>query len=130
MITVARAADLMRQAIEPDATSPRPTNGMNDRSKGQDKMIRTLPGWGADLLTGAYHPASSPNQQPRAASGPATVRRLQLGDLGWALSRGIQDFGASRTDVVFLCVIYPLLGLLMARLASGHGMLPLVFPMA
>jgi uncharacterized membrane protein len=93
-------------------------------------MIRTPPGWGANLLTNAYHSAAATNQQPSAASAPATVRRLQVADLGWALSRGIQDFGASRTDVVFLCVIYPLVGLLMARLASGHGMLPLVFPMA
>src|SRR5271156_5183419 len=31
---------------------------------------------------------------------------------------------------MFLCVIYPLLGLLLARLASGYDMLPLVFPLA
>jgi uncharacterized membrane protein len=32
--------------------------------------------------------------------------------------------------VIFLCVIYPLLGLLLARVASGYEMLPLVFPLA
>ena len=42
----------------------------------------------------------------------------------------MEDFGASRTDVIFLCVIYPLLGLLLARVASGYDMLPLVFPLA
>ena len=42
----------------------------------------------------------------------------------------MEDFGASRTDVIFVCVIYPLMGLLLARLASGYDMLPLIFPLA
>jgi uncharacterized membrane protein len=42
----------------------------------------------------------------------------------------MEDFGASRTDVIFLCVVYPLMGLLLARLAFGYDMLPLIFPLA
>jgi hypothetical protein len=57
------------------------------------------------------------------------VRRIGIDDLRWALTHGFQDFAASRTDVIFLCVVYPLLGLLLARVASGYDMLPLVFPL-
>jgi uncharacterized membrane protein len=94
-------------------------------------MIKTPPGWGADVLTHAYHSitASRPNVSEDTSALPA-VRRIGVSDLRWALSRGMEDFGASRTDVIFLCVIYPLLGLLLARVASGYEMLPLVFPLA
>ena len=94
-------------------------------------MIKTPPGWGADVLTHAYqsitavHPDRSPGD-----SAPPMVRQIGLADLRWALARGMEDFGASRSDVMALCLLYPLLGLLLARLASGYGMLPLVFPLA
>jgi uncharacterized membrane protein len=93
-------------------------------------MIRTPPGWGADMLTQAVQSVTT--GRPRPLSVPSetiTVRMLGIGDLCWALARGVEDFGASRTDVIFLCVIYPLLGLLLARVASGYDMLPLVFPL-
>jgi uncharacterized membrane protein len=35
-----------------------------------------------------------------------------------------------RTDVVFLCLLYPIAGLVMARVTFGHDMLPLLFPLA
>ncbi|MDR3532930.1 MAG: DUF2189 domain-containing protein [Rhodopila sp.] len=98
-------------------------------------MIRTPPGWGADMLSQIYHSITTTSHDEgwqraeRASTAPA-VRRIGLADLRWALARGMEDFGASRTDVIFLCVIYPLLGLLLARLASGYNMLPLVFPLA
>ncbi len=97
-------------------------------------MIRTPPGWGADVLTRAYHSIimADPDADRREAERQTSVAvsRLGLADLRWALARGLEDFGASRTDVIFLCVIYPLVGLLLARLAFGYEMLPLVFPLA
>ena len=94
-------------------------------------MIKTPPGWGAAVLTRAYESMTAvrPGWTERESALPA-VQRLHVSDLQWALKRGIEDFGASRTDVIFLCVIYPLLGLLLARVASGYQMLPLVFPLA
>jgi uncharacterized membrane protein len=92
-------------------------------------MIKTPPGWGADMLSQAF---SITGNRPRPQAIPPaaiTIRRIGLADLRWALARGVEDFGSSRTDVVFLCVIYPLLGLLLARVASGYDMLPLVFPL-
>jgi uncharacterized membrane protein len=53
-----------------------------------------------------------------------------VADLGLALARGYDDFAAYRTDVIFLCVIYPLVGLVLARLAFGYDLLPLIFPLA
>jgi len=58
------------------------------------------------------------------------VRRIGVADLGEALAKGVQDFGAYRTDVIFLCVIYPVIGLVLGRLAFGAGLLPLLFPLA
>lgn len=57
------------------------------------------------------------------------VRTITRGDLRLALSRGWQDFAAFRTDVIFLCLIYPLIGLLLARVAFGRDMIPLIFPL-
>jgi uncharacterized membrane protein len=97
-------------------------------------MIRTPPGWGADILTQAYRSMTTTQdagswEAGRASNAPV-VRRINFDDLRWALARGWDDFGQSRTDVIFLCVMYPLVGLLLARLAFGYEMLPLVFPLA
>jgi len=61
---------------------------------------------------------------------PPQVRRITYDDLKDALRQGAADFGAYRTDVIFACLIYPLIGLILARLAYGHDMLPLIFPLA
>ncbi len=58
------------------------------------------------------------------------VRHIDVGDLKDALRQGLDDFGTYRTDVIFACLIYPLIGLIAARIAYGHGMLPLIFPLA
>ena len=58
------------------------------------------------------------------------VRRITPSDLYQALSRGVDDFMAMPSHAIFLCVIYPLLGLLMIGVALGGTMLPLAFPIA
>lgn len=94
-------------------------------------MIKTPPGWGTDLVARAYHSMTTAGPEwTKTATGMPAVRRMGVADLRWALARGVEDFGASRTDLIFLCVIYPLLGLLLARMAFGYQMLPLVFPLA
>ena len=69
---------------------------------------------------------------PKEAAHPArpSVRRIGLDDLLVSLSKGLEDFAANRTDVLFLCVIYPVVGLILASLASGYGVVPLLFPLA
>ncbi|MFA6264088.1 MAG: DUF2189 domain-containing protein [Pseudolabrys sp.] len=63
------------------------------------------------------------------AAAPA-VRKIGLADLKDALSRGADDFLAMPTHAIFLCVIYPLIGLIAARLAFGYSVLPLLYPLA
>jgi uncharacterized membrane protein len=57
------------------------------------------------------------------------VQRLTAADLRDVLRRGFEDFGAYRTDVIFLCLLYPVIGLVLARMAWGYGMVPLLFPL-
>lgn len=61
---------------------------------------------------------------------PPAVRRITVADVRAALAAGIDDFGAHRTDVIFLALIYPVAGLVLARIAFGENMLPLLFPLA
>lgn len=63
------------------------------------------------------------------ASAPPTVRRITATEVGDALARGVRDFGACRTDVIMLCLLYPLAGLAISRMAFDYGLLALVFPL-
>ena len=58
------------------------------------------------------------------------VRTIGLRDLKDALAKGIADFSAMPTHAVFLCVIYPIVGIVLARLTLGYAVLPLLFPLA
>ena len=58
------------------------------------------------------------------------VRRLAPSDLSHALARGVDDFVAMPSHAIFLCVIYPLLGILLVSMTLGNSMLPLAFPIA
>ena len=60
---------------------------------------------------------------------PPRVRRIGAADIGDALAQGLKDFAACRTDVVFLCLIYPVAGLVISRMAFDHGMVALIFPL-
>jgi len=95
-------------------------------------VIRTPPAWVSERLGALQAPAAdSPEAYwgRHAAETPVTIRRIGLSDIGEAIARGFDDLGAYRVDVVFLCVIYPLVGLLMARAALDADFLPLVFPL-
>lgn len=63
-----------------------------------------------------------------AASGPV-VRRIGLADVRAALAEGWSDFLAIPTQLVFLCILYPIIGLVAARVAVGNNLLPLAFPL-
>lgn len=65
----------------------------------------------------------------RAARAPA-VREIKIADLRLALAAGLQDFAAARTNVIFLCLIYPVVGLFLAAVAAQDAILPLLFPIA
>jgi uncharacterized membrane protein len=58
------------------------------------------------------------------------VRKITAADLWDALKKGMADVGATRDDIAFIGLIYPVAGLLLARLAFSYDLLPLVFPLA
>src|ERR1700761_4222818 len=73
----------------------------------------------AHLLVGA---SASPAQP--------VVRHISPSDLYQSLARGIDDFTAMPSHAVFLCVIYPLLGVVLIGMTLGNSTLPLAFPIA
>jgi uncharacterized membrane protein len=59
-----------------------------------------------------------------------TVRRIGLAHIREALAKGIDDFSAMPTHVLFLGIFYPVVGLLLACLTFGYEVVPLLFPLA
>lgn len=58
------------------------------------------------------------------------IRTITPSDLRDALMRGLDDFRAMPSHAVFLCVIYPVIGLVLGRLAFGYDIVPLLYPLA
>ena len=58
------------------------------------------------------------------------VRAITTDDLKDALTRGWQDFLAMPTHVVFLSLIYPIVGITLGRAAFGLQLVPLLYPIA
>jgi len=66
---------------------------------------------------------------PDAADAPV-IRTIGLSELHRALQRGWEDFKAVPTHAIILCIIYPVLGLMLARAVLGYSVIPLLFPLA
>lgn len=71
-------------------------------------------------------------ERQAAASAPPlpAIRRVGAADLQVALRKGIEDFAVYRTDVMFICIIYPVVSVVLMHAAFNQGMLPLLFPLA
>src|SRR6478672_4759718 len=72
---------------------------------------------------------------PMASTAPGNaaapiIRTIALSDLHEVLRRGWEDFKAVPSHAIILCVIYPVLGLVIARTVLGYSVLPLLFPLA
>lgn len=96
--------------------------------------IRNPVEWSWDQLRQTGHAVGSAAQALDGAwetheRAEPVVRRIGLADLRAALAAGARDFAACRTDVVFLCLLYPVAGLVIGRLAFEQGLLPLIFPL-
>ena len=61
---------------------------------------------------------------------PLPVSRIAVADLRDVVAKGLDDFGAYRTDALLLCVIYPVAGLVLAWAAFENNLIPLLFPLA
>lgn len=97
----------------------------------QTDHIRNPGEWGVDQLklAGAMIGEAGHSLGGSGDTREIAVRRIGLDDIKDALSKGIDDFATYRSDVMFICVIYPLAGLLLGWVAFNHRLLPLVFPL-
>ena len=78
-----------------------------------------------------YQGNVTPQIQPaQDSAGGSTIRTIGLSDLRQALRLGWEDFNAVPSHAIILCVIYPVLGLVLARAVFGYAVLPLLFPIA
>jgi uncharacterized membrane protein len=97
--------------------------------------IRNPIEWGFDhirlaaLAVGSFGHSLRGSEESRSAPLPG-IRRIEATDLKDVLARGLSDFEAFRSDVVFLCLMYPIIGIALVWLTFGYEMLPLVFPLA
>ena len=79
----------------------------------------------------SYQGNVSPQAQPgQDAAAGYSIRTISLSDLHEALRLGWEDFKAMPSHAIILCVIYPVLGLLIARSVLGYAVIPLLFPLA
>jgi uncharacterized membrane protein len=108
--------------------------GRSEQMAGENHIRNPLE-WGWDQVKLANHAVGEAGRSLRRrdayryAPQPA-IRRIEPADLKQVLALGLRDFGTYRTDVLFLCVIYPIVGLVLSRLAFGYSMLPMLFPLA
>ncbi len=56
------------------------------------------------------------------------IRKIGIDDLKDALRRGYADFQAMPSHAIFLCLIYPVLGIVLGGLTLGYSLLWMLFP--
>jgi uncharacterized membrane protein len=95
--------------------------------------IRNPIEWGYDQLRHAAVAVEVTGRavrgRPDAVETAPAINRIDTADLKDALAKGVSDFGEARTDVIFLCLLYPVAGLVIARIVFGSGMFALLFPL-
>ena len=64
-----------------------------------------------------------------AINAPPVVRRIRFTDLRDALAKGIDDFKAMPSHALFLCLIYPVVGMVLGAVTFGYGLIPLAYPL-
>lgn len=74
-------------------------------------------------VTDIMLPAEAAGQIPE-------IRKITVADLKIALSKGLADFWAMPTHIIFLGLIYPVIGILIGRAAFGYDIIPLLYPFA
>src|SRR5439155_24708856 len=71
---------------------------------------------------------AAPAADPAAHEIP--IRTLSSRDLNLSLREGWNDFLSMRGDLLFLGLLYPLIGIVAALVTSGYNLLQLFFPIA
>jgi uncharacterized membrane protein len=97
--------------------------------------IRNPIEWGGAQIVNAAHAAeamrrSVDHMQDIAHAPVPAINTIGTAEVWQSLREGFADFESYRSDVIFLCATYALVGLVMARIAFGSDLLPLLFPLA
>ncbi|HEY0650604.1 DUF2189 domain-containing protein [Phenylobacterium sp.] len=71
-----------------------------------------------------------PHPERHAGQVAPQVRRIGFADLRAALREGAEDMGAFRDDVLFVGLIYPIAGIVLAAIAFNANLLMMLFPLA
>ncbi|MXP62755.1 DUF2189 domain-containing protein [Roseomonas sp. M0104] len=58
----------------------------------------------------------------------ASIHHIGTADVWDALRRGWDDFLATPTQLIFLAIIYPIIGLIAANAMAGRALMPLIWP--
>ncbi|MDA1089512.1 MAG: DUF2189 domain-containing protein [Proteobacteria bacterium] len=58
-----------------------------------------------------------------------TINKIRLSDLKDVLVKGLADFNAMPTHLVFFCLIYPIVTVIFARIYAGYDLLQYAFPL-
>ncbi len=109
-------------------------NSRRHRRIGKERaMVKTIGNpltWTARALSGsAQHIGEGTGELGDKDEAPIEIRDIDMDDLRSALRAGADDFTALRTDVMFIVLIYPIVGALLAVFALNRDMIPLLFPM-
>jgi uncharacterized membrane protein len=96
-------------------------------------MVKTIGNpltWIAQGVSGAGHAVGDATD---ALAGdviePPEARTLTREDLRIALRKGYEDFKRYRSDVMFLVIIYPIIGICLSVIAFNEALLPMLFPL-
>ena len=97
-------------------------------------VVRMPPGWAVEEVAHAVQTIGSatPEEYWERTSRQATVPRVRhigMENIWFALRRGLEDLSAHRMDIAFLCIVYPLVGLILSRIVFGYDVLQLLFPL-
>ncbi len=96
-------------------------------------MVKTIGNplsWSVKTLDRAGHRAADMTDRLGGHDNAVpTVRRLTTDDLLDALHAGLDDFKAFRTDVLVLCLLYPVMGGLLVWFTVDSNLLHIAFPM-
>ncbi|MEQ9261029.1 MAG: DUF2189 domain-containing protein [Roseovarius sp.] len=97
-------------------------------------MVKTIGNpltWLAQGISGTSHAVGDATEALGGAlTAPPRTNPITTDDISAALKKGIADFTRFRSDVIFLVLIYPAIGITLAFMAFDRALLPMVFPLA
>lgn len=84
----------------------------------------------ATSYSGASNPGTVTGLTPSTADHAPAINTITFADLKDLLRLGWEDFKAVPSHAIMLCLIYPVVGIVLARTVLGYSILPLLFPLA